>query len=267
MTENKKRICTFRFRDHRLKFYQQISAFQQTRMSFKLFSGSLFCKYHKLLTLSSFGIYLFSLYTGCSSVQLLSHVQLFATAWHAVCQASLSITKSWSLPKLMSIELVMPSNHLILCCPLILLLSIFPSIKVFSNESALCMRWPKYRSFSFNINPSNEHPGQMSFRMDWLGARCREELPRLGSQGRQTRGATPRSRKPPYQLIFLQKLPPLLDSCPTRHESLHPPTTGKDASLLCPVRTLSALCRAQRPRQEPRGQMHFPMGLSQGRWF
>ena len=83
-------------------------------------------------------------------------------------QASLSITNSWSLPKPMSIELVMPSNHLILCCPLLLLPSIFPSIRVFSNESTLHMRWPKYWSFSFNISPSNEHPGLISFRMDWF---------------------------------------------------------------------------------------------------
>ena len=86
----------------------------------------------------------------------------------AAHQASLSITNSWSLPKLMSIESVMPSNHLILCCPLLLLPSIFPSITVFSNESALCIRWPKYWSFSFNISPSNEHSGLISFRMDWL---------------------------------------------------------------------------------------------------
>ena len=92
-----------------------------------------------------------------SSVQLLSRVQLFVIPWTAACQASLSITNSWSLPKLMSIESVMPSNHLILCCPLLLLPSIFPSIRVFSNESALYMRWPKYWSFSFNISPSNEH--------------------------------------------------------------------------------------------------------------
>ena len=83
-------------------------------------------------------------------------------------QASLSITNSWSLPKLMSIELVMSSSHLILCCPLLLLPSIFPSIKVFSNESALRIRWPKYWSFSFNISPSNEHSGLIFFRMDWL---------------------------------------------------------------------------------------------------
>ena len=84
-------------------------------------------------------------------------------------QASLSITISWSLLKLMSIESVMPSNHLILCRPLLLLPSIFPSIRVFSNESALRIRWPKYWSFSFNISPSNEHSGLISFRMDWLG--------------------------------------------------------------------------------------------------
>ena len=103
------------------------------------------------------------------SVQSLSHVQLFSTPWTAACQASLSITNSWNLLKLMSIELVMPSNHLILCCPLLLLPSIFPSIRVFSHESALHIRWPKYGSFSFNISPSNEHSGLISFRMDWLG--------------------------------------------------------------------------------------------------
>ena len=102
-----------------------------------------------------------------SSVQLLSCVQLFATPWTAVLQASLSVTNSQSLPKLMSIELVMPSNHLILCCSLLLLPSIFPSIRGFSNESALRVRWPKYWSFSFNISPSNEHPGLMS-SMDWF---------------------------------------------------------------------------------------------------
>ena len=103
-----------------------------------------------------------------SSVQLLSRVQLFATPWTTARQASLSITNSWSRPKPMSIESVMPSNHLILCHPLLLLPSIFPSIGVFSNESALRIRWPKYWSFSFNISPSNEHPGLISFRMDWL---------------------------------------------------------------------------------------------------
>ena len=103
-----------------------------------------------------------------SSVQSLRHVQLFATPWTAVCQASLSITNSRSLPKLMSIESVIPSNHLTLCCPLFLLPTIFPSIGVFSNESALHIRWPKYWSFSFNISPSNEHSGLISFRMDWL---------------------------------------------------------------------------------------------------
>ena len=103
-----------------------------------------------------------------SSVQSLSHVQLFATPWIAARQASLSITNSWSSPKLMSIESVMPFSHLILCRPLLLLLPIPPSIRVFSNESALHMSWPKYWSFSFNISPSNEHPGLISFRMDWL---------------------------------------------------------------------------------------------------
>ena len=103
-----------------------------------------------------------------SSVQLLSRVRLFATPWTAARQASLSITNSQSSPKLMSVELVMPSNDLILCCPLLLPPSIFPSIRVFSNESALCIGWPKYWSFSLNISPSNEHPGLISFRTDWL---------------------------------------------------------------------------------------------------
>ena len=103
-----------------------------------------------------------------SSVQLLSRVSLFATPWTAARQASLSITNSQSLPRLMSIESVMPSSHLFLCRPLLLLPSIPPSIRVFSNESALRIRWQKYRSFSFNISPSNEHPGLISLRMDWL---------------------------------------------------------------------------------------------------
>ena len=106
--------------------------------------------------------------TFISSVQLLSRVQLFATPRTAACQASQSIINSWSLLKLMSIESVMPSNHLILCHPLLLPPSIFPNIRVFSNESALHIRWPKYRSFSFNISPSNEYSGLISFRMDWL---------------------------------------------------------------------------------------------------
>ena len=103
-----------------------------------------------------------------SSVQSLSCVRLFTTPWIAARQASLAITNSRSLPKLMSIESVMSSNHLIFCHPLLLLPSIFPSIRVFSNELALHIRWPKYWSFSFNIRPSNEHPGLISFRMDWL---------------------------------------------------------------------------------------------------
>ena len=103
-----------------------------------------------------------------SSVQSLSRIRLFATPWIAARQASLSITNSRSLPKLMSIESVMPSIHLILCCPLLLLPLVPPNIRVFSNESTLRMRWPKYWSFSFSISPSNEHPGPISFRMDWL---------------------------------------------------------------------------------------------------
>ena len=101
-----------------------------------------------------------------SSFQSLSCVRLFVTPWNETCQ--LECISSRSLLKLMSIELVMPSNHLILCCPLLLPPSIFPSIRVFSNESVLCIRWPQYWSFSFRINPSNEYSGLISFRMDWL---------------------------------------------------------------------------------------------------
>ena len=105
---------------------------------------------------------------GFSSVQSLSHVRLFVTPWITARQASLSITNSVSLPKLLSMESVMPSSHLILCRPLLLLFPILPSIRVFSNESTLHMRWPKYWSFSFNISSSNKHPGLISFRMAWL---------------------------------------------------------------------------------------------------
>ena len=103
-----------------------------------------------------------------NSVQSLSHVQLFVIPWAAARQASLSFTNPRSLLKFMSIKSVMPSNHLVLCHPLLLLPSIFPSIRVFSNESVLCIRWPKYWSFSFSISPSNEYSGLISFRMDWL---------------------------------------------------------------------------------------------------
>ena len=107
-------------------------------------------------------------YVRFSSVRLLSHVWLFAIPWTAACQASQSIINSWNLLKLMSIELVMPSNHLILSRPLLQLPSIFPSIRVFSSDSVLHIRWPKYWSFSFNISPSNEYSGLISFRIDWL---------------------------------------------------------------------------------------------------
>ena len=108
-----------------------------------------------------------SLIVSLSSVQLLSHVRLFVTPWTAACQAFLFIINSQSLLKLMSIESVIPSNHLILCCPLLLLPSVFPSIRVFSNESVLHIRWPKYWSFSFSISPSNEYSGLSSFTIDW----------------------------------------------------------------------------------------------------
>ena len=118
-----------------------------------------------------------------NSVQSLHRIRLFAIPWTAACQAFLSITNSWSLPKVISIESVMLSNHLILCHPLLPLPSIFPSIRVFSNESALCIRWTKYWSFSFNISPSNEHSGLISFRMDWLDL--------LAVQGTQDSSPTP----------------------------------------------------------------------------
>ena len=109
-----------------------------------------------------------NIYVQWSSIQLLSRGQLFATTWTTARQASLSIISSRSPPKLISIESMMPFNHLILCRPLLLLPSIFPSIRVFSNESALCKRWPKYWSFSCYISPSNEYSGLISFRMDWI---------------------------------------------------------------------------------------------------
>ena len=115
------------------------------------------------------------------SDQSLSRVQILATPWIAARQASLSITNSQSSPKLMCIKLVMPSSHLILCCPLLLLPPIPPSIRVFSNESTLGMRWPKYWSFSFSINPSREIPGLISFRMDWLDLLAVQGLSRVFS--------------------------------------------------------------------------------------
>ena len=123
------------------------------------------------------------LYIQFNSVQSLSHVQLFVIPWTAACQASLSITNFWSLLKLMSIKLVMPPSHLILCHPLLLPPSIFPSIKVFYNESLLIIRWPKYWSFSFSISPSNEYSGLISFRMDCFHL--------LAVQGTQESAPTP----------------------------------------------------------------------------
>ena len=111
-----------------------------------------------------------------SSVIQFRHVRLFVTPWTAARQVSLSITNSWNPPKPMSIESVMPSNHLILCHPLLLLPSAFPSIRVFSNESALRIRWPKYCSFNFNISPTNEHPGLISFRTGWISLQSFKSL-------------------------------------------------------------------------------------------
>ena len=128
----------------------------------------LICIFLWLISWAHFYVYLPFVYPLFSSVQSLSHIQLFAASWTTVCQASLSITNSQSLFKLMSIELVMPSNHLILCHPLLLPPSIFPSIRVFLNEYILHIRWPKHWSFSFTISPSNEYSGLIFFRMDWL---------------------------------------------------------------------------------------------------
>ena len=114
-------------------------------------------------------------------VQLLSRIRLFVSPWTAACRPSLAITNTWSSLKFMSIELVMPSNHLILCHPLLLLPSIFPSIKVFSNESVFPIRWPKYWSFSFSISPSNEYSGLISFRIDWLDLLAVQGLSRVFS--------------------------------------------------------------------------------------
>ena len=117
-----------------------------------------------------------------SSVQSLSHVQLFATPWTVARQASLSITNSQSLLKVVSIASVMPSNHLILCHPLLLPTSIFPSIRVFSNESVLRIRWPKYWSFSFSINPSNEYSGLISFKIVMKKVEILQRLPKYATQ-------------------------------------------------------------------------------------
>ena len=122
-----------------------------------------------VLTQFSFAVSCFHLLVQFSSVQLLSCVCLLVTPCSAACQASLSLTNSWSLLKLMSIQSMMPSNHLILCHPFLLLPSLFPSIRVFSNESVLPIRWPNCWSFSFSISPSSEYSGLISFRMDWLG--------------------------------------------------------------------------------------------------
>ena len=126
------------------------------------------CSYMQLNRIQRKVVGLSNLHIFVAVVQLLSHVQLFVAPWTAARQAPLSSTISWSLFTLMPIELMMPSNHLILCCSLLLLPSIFPSFKVFSSESALRIRWPKYWSFSFSISPSNEYSGLISFRIDWF---------------------------------------------------------------------------------------------------
>ena len=135
---------------------------------FRCLDSRVACASLKSQILCFLAIYDYRLVKLSSSVQLLSHIWLFVTPWTAACQASLSITNSWSLLTLTSIGSVMPFNHLILCCPLPLMPSIFPSIRVFSNESALWIRWPNYWSFIFSVSPSNEYSGLVSFRIDWF---------------------------------------------------------------------------------------------------
>ena len=158
-----------------------------------------------------------------SSVQSLSHVQLFATPWTASCQASLSITNCQSLLKLMSIESVMPSNHLILCHPLLLLPSVFPIIRVFSNESVLHIRSPKYWSFSFSISPSNEYSGLISFRMDWLGVLYWYRYGKqYGVSSKKLKTELPYAPAIPSLAIYLKKTKTLIqkDRYPDTHSSI-----------------------------------------------
>ena len=129
-------------------------------------------RYSQLIQILTFISSTWKVMDQFSSVQSLSRVQLFTTPWTAAHQTSLSITNSWSLLKFMSIESVIPSNHLMLCHPLLLPPSIFPSIRIFSSESFICIRWPKYWSFSFSISPSNEYSGLISSRKDWLDLRA-----------------------------------------------------------------------------------------------
>ena len=139
---------------------------------------------------------------------MLSHVRLFATPWTAARQAYLFLTNSWSLLKLMSIESVMPSNHLILCHPLLLLPSIFPSIRIFSNESALHIRRPKYWRFSFNISPSNEYSGLISFRMDWLDLLAVQGTLKSQSSNKLVyMHKIKNGRNNPFQITFSNTLP------------------------------------------------------------
>ena len=145
------------------------------------------------------------------SVQSFIHVQLFAIPWTAAHQASLSITNSWSLLKLMSIESVMPSNHLILCRSLLLLPSISPSIRVFSSESVLCIRWPKYWSFSFSISPSSEYSGLISFRIDWLNLLVVQWTPKSLLQHSSSKASVKS-----IQINFLSKLVPCRSLCRSR---------------------------------------------------
>ena len=152
-----------------------------------------------------------------SSVQSLSHVQLFATPWTASCQPSLSITNCQSLLKLMSIELVISSNHLILCLPFLLLPSVFPIIRVFSNESVLHIRSPKYWSFSFSISPSNEYSGLISFRMDWLDVLYWYHYGKqYGLSSKKLKTELPYSPAIPSLGIYLKKTKTLIqkDRCP-----------------------------------------------------
>ena len=190
----------------------------------------------------------FACYKVFSSVQLLSHVPLFATPWTATYQASLSITDSRGLLKLVSIESVMPSNHLILCCPLLLLPSIFPSIRVFSSESVLPIRWPKYWHFRFSFSPSNEYSGLISFRMDWLDLPAVQETLKSLFQYQSTASCWQLKSINSSALSLLYGLTPTSIHGYWKNHSLDYNFVGKLMSL--PFNTLSRLVIAFLPRSK-----------------
>ena len=199
-----------------------------------------------------------------SSVQSLSHVRLFATPWITSCQASLFITNSRSSLRLMSIESVMLSSHLILCCPLLFLPSIRPSIRVFSNESALYMRWPKYWSFSFSIIPSKEIPGLISFRMDWLDllAVMIKTLQKIGIEGTYLNIVKAIYDKPRANIILKGEK---LKAFPLRSETRH------RCALLTPLFNIkysgnSSFCNQRRKRNKRNPDQKRSKALTVWRW-